>query len=131
MGGITIYRFVTLCAAAGALIVPAPGRAQTYIDQCNEQGKRFSIEARIDGCTATIKSGKSSGKDLAAAYGNRGHAYTDKKDYDRAIADFNEAIKLAPKFASAFTNRCFTRMLVGRELSQALADCNESLRLQS
>ena len=36
---------------------------------------------------------------LALAYNNRGLAYNDKGDYDKAIADCTEAIRLDPKFA--------------------------------
>ena len=60
---------------------------------------------------------------------NRGHAYQAKQDYDRAIADYSEAIRIEPKFAYAFNDRCYVRAIAGRELQQALADCNEALRL--
>ena len=33
----------------------------------------------------------------ARAYNNRGNAWRDKKEYDKAIADYNEAIRLDPK----------------------------------
>ena len=38
----------------------------------------------------------------ALAYNNRGVAWSVKKDYDRAIADFTEAIRLDPKMPIAF-----------------------------
>ena len=60
---------------------------------------------------------------------NRGHAYQAKQDYDHAIADYTEAIRIEPKFAWAFNDRCYARTIAGRELPQALADCNEALRL--
>ena len=41
------------------------------------------------------------------AYINRGVAYERKGDNDRAIADYNEAIRLNPKNAIAFNDRCF------------------------
>ncbi len=41
----------------------------------------------------------------------------------------NEAIRLDPKFATAYNNRCWARFLMGRDLDQALADCTASLRL--
>jgi tetratricopeptide (TPR) repeat protein len=60
---------------------------------------------------------------------NRGHAYQARQDYARAIADYTAAIEIEPKFAYAFNDRCYARANAGRELQQALDDCNETLRL--
>ena len=38
---------------------------------------------------------------LASCYTNRGYAYDNKGDYDRAIADFTQAIRLDPNDADA------------------------------
>jgi Flp pilus assembly protein TadD len=65
----------------------------------------------------------------AAAYNDRGVAYRSKGDNDRAMTDFSEAIRLDPKEPVAYNNRCWTRAIIGRELQEALADCNEALRL--
>ena len=43
--------------------------------------------------------------DPATIYFYRGTAYGYKKEYDRAIADFNQALLLNPKYAYAFNNR--------------------------
>jgi tetratricopeptide (TPR) repeat protein len=66
----------------------------------------------------------------AFAYYNRGNVYEAKKDYDHAIADFGDAIQLDSKNAAYFNSRCWVRALSGRDLTRALADCNESLRLR-
>ena len=42
---------------------------------------------------------------LAMAYNNRGIAYDEKGEYDKAIADCSEAIRLDPKTAAAYSNR--------------------------
>jgi len=41
----------------------------------------------------------------ALAFGNRGMVYHDKGDLDRAIADYDEAIRLDPTDALTFANR--------------------------
>ena len=43
----------------------------------------------------------------ALAYYNRGNSWLSKKEYDKAIADYNEAIRVDPKFAHAYINRGF------------------------
>jgi tetratricopeptide (TPR) repeat protein len=65
---------------------------------------------------------------LAAAYNGRGAAYFEKDDYDHAIADYTEAIKLDPKFAAAYGNRCFAYFLK-RDYDNAIADCNQAIAI--
>ena len=48
---------------------------------------------------------------------------------DRAIPDFGQAIRINPKDAEAFNDRCWTRAIIG-QLREALADCNKALALQ-
>jgi tetratricopeptide (TPR) repeat protein len=64
---------------------------------------------------------------FAPAFIARGVEYLDKKEYDRAIADYTEALLMKPKpiertVAYAFTDRCWARFLVGRDLQDALDD---------
>jgi tetratricopeptide (TPR) repeat protein len=94
---------------------PAPAAAQTQqqIDWCVNQGSAFSPDLQIGGCTASIQSGRLSGKALARAYVSRGDAYDDKEDYDRAIADYNQAIQLDPKDAGAYFSRGLAKRLKG------------------
>ena len=66
---------------------------------------------------------------MAVAFSNRGNAYKEKEQYERALADYDIAIGLAPDNPIALHNRCWTRFIVG-QLSEALADCNKSLRVR-
>src|SRR5665647_2576040 len=85
-------------------------------------------EAAIIDCTQSINSGKWKGRYLAAFYSNRAAAYHDKGDLDRAIADYNEAIRLDPKHAKAFFGRGIAFSDKG-DNDRAIADFNEAIRL--
>ena len=62
-------------------------------------------------------------------YVSRGNAYLNNDQYELAIADYTQAIQLDPANPDYLSNRCLARAVVGRELTQALSDCNASLRL--
>jgi tetratricopeptide (TPR) repeat protein len=54
------------------------------------------LDLQINGCTAVIRSGHYSGKNLAIAYYNRGTPYLRLAEYARAIKDYDEALRLDP-----------------------------------
>src|SRR5262249_49417167 len=66
----------------------------------------------------------------AEAYEDRGDAWLEKKDYDRAAADYGEAIRLFPGNPTYLNDRCWARALAGRDLPQALSDCDQALRIR-
>ena len=41
----------------------------------------------------------------ALAFNNRGNVWDDEKNFDKAIADYDEAIRINPHYALAFMNR--------------------------
>jgi tetratricopeptide (TPR) repeat protein len=84
----------------------------------------------IDACTSAIKSGKYKDHDLAVLYVNRGIAYQDIGDLDRAIADLTEAIRLDPKYADAYYNRG-EAWLDARNFDRAIADTSSVARSMS
>jgi tetratricopeptide (TPR) repeat protein len=56
-----------------------------------------SADLVIKSCTTVIQSGRENTENLAVAFYNRGKAYADKGDLDRAIQDFDQAIRLDPR----------------------------------
>jgi tetratricopeptide (TPR) repeat protein len=58
----------------------------------------------------------------------RGDAYYEKKEYDKAIGDYSEAIRISPNFASAFSHRGKT-YCDKKEYDRAIKDFTEATRL--
>ncbi len=97
------------------------------IRRCDSDGSHPDI--RIVACTRNIQSGRFSGRNLAVAFANRGHAYKSKGQWDRAIADYSEAIRLKPDDAQIFNNRGNAHYYNG-QLDRAIEDYDEAVRLQ-
>jgi tetratricopeptide (TPR) repeat protein len=66
----------------------------------------------------------------AQAYYMRGLGYCNKADTDRAIADFNRAIKLDPKFAKAYMKRGVAYDVKG-DIDRATADYTQAIKLEN
>ena len=65
-----------------------------------------STAEAIDACTRVITSSRATRDQVGNSYIGRGQHYYEKDDYDRAIADFNKAIPLKPKWLQlAYGNR--------------------------
>ena len=61
-------------------------------------------------------------------YNNRGNAFVAKGDFARALADFDRAIEIDPKYLLAYHNRCLAYSKKA-DLDRAIADCGEAIRL--
>ncbi|MGC8940987.1 MAG: tetratricopeptide repeat protein, partial [Candidatus Nanoarchaeia archaeon] len=59
---------------------------------------------------------------------NRGVAYADKGELDKAIQDFNKALELDPNFVEAYNNRGIAYAYKG-EFDKAMQDWNKALEL--
>ena len=117
----------TIAAAGLLLATPANAQAQQDVDRC--AGKDgVSSEQQIRSCTALIESNTYTGRELAFAFNSRGLAYYDKRDFERAIASYNEAIRLDPKFAQGYNNRALAHKARG-DLDRAIADYEAALRV--
>ena len=97
------------------------------IRRCDSDGSHPDI--RIAACTRNIQSGRFTGPNLAVAFANRGLAYKRKGQWDRAIADYDEAIRLNPDLAETFANRGTAYYYKG-QIGRALKDYHEAIRLK-
>jgi len=120
-----------LSVAALALAVCLPVTAQQLTpDQtaCRNRENAFSLDVQISGCATVLQSEGTSAGNRAVAYVLRGMAYAGKKDYDRSIADFNEAIRINPNLAMAYNNRGSAVQSKG-DYDRAIADYSEAIRI--
>lgn len=123
-----------VCMAA-ALIVSSFFSAGLAFGQTPQEwascltGDLNTPDVPIEGCTAVIRTGEQILRRLASAYNNRGVAYRIKANYAQAIDDFNEAIRLEPKFANAFNNRGVAYRNMG-DLDHALADYDQAVSIK-
>ena len=111
-----------VAGTASALAAPAAKGNDGAI--CAKAGGDDAIAA----CDRLIKAGSRKGGELAMVYVNRCVANITKKDYDRAVADCGESIRLDPRGARAYSGRCWA-LLDKREYDRALPDCDEAIRL--
>ena len=87
-----------------------------------------SPDLAIGACTAIIQSGQETAKGLAAAFLNRGRGYAGKREYDRAIQDYDQAIRLDQNNAAAFSSlgNAYNRK---HEYDHAIQDLDQAIRL--
>src|SRR5262247_2962997 len=119
-----ILRVLIGTAALFAATAPAAAASRADWDACKGDDPDRSIAA----CTRIIQGRGKTAKDSAIAHHRRGFAYKSKGDFDRAIADLNEAIRLDPKYADAYYGRGLTYGNKG-DLDRAIADYSEAIRL--
>lgn len=119
-----LLSFVWLfCACAGA----GPAMAQAPVNDAIAC-RSLSGEAAIAACGRAISSGKLRDRDLALIYNRRGLELQRGGDPDSALKDFDEALRLDPKFALALSNRA-TIFRIRGDFNTAVSNYSEAIRL--
>ena len=85
-------------------------------------------ESGIAACTKEIESGRFKGHALAIRYNNRGVLWGAQHEYDRALTDYGDAVRVDPKYADAYYNRC---VAYNRKqfYDSAVAACSDAIKL--
>ena len=107
-----------------ALMAPSVARAAAETDCYNDD-----IETRIRGCTELLGRGGLSTESRAAAFATRALGYSLKRDYGRAIEDYDHSLELIPNFATALNNRAWAFFRWGKG-AQGVNDVEKALELQ-
>jgi tetratricopeptide (TPR) repeat protein len=110
-------------AALAISMLVGVARGEVATDCFSEDNER-----RHAGCTAIIENPGSSAPEKAQAYVMRALSLSLKREYDRAIRDYDAAIAINPNFAVALNNRAWAYFKSGRA-QQGLPDVERSLRL--
>jgi lipoprotein NlpI len=85
-------------------------------------------DVAIQHCTKAIESGRYSGEELHQLHLSRGVEWAAKGNHDRAITDYDAAIRLNPKSAEAFHNRGSAWASKG-DPDRAITDYDAAIRL--
>lgn len=123
------YGFATLSGGAIACVLASVGAVAATPDQiatCNAPG--VAAETRLAACTAVIADTAQANDVRAEAYSSRGMVHDDAEDYEAAIADYNEALKIVPQDASVLVLRGNAYDAIG-ESQKAIDDYTEAIRL--
>lgn len=115
-----LYVALALTCLAG---VPA-ARGDSISDCFNGDTER-----RIEACTELIDTPGLGEQQKSLAYGTRALAYSIRRDYGRALPDYDMAISLDPASAIARNNRAWTLLKTG-EPEKGLDDVERSLALE-
>jgi tetratricopeptide (TPR) repeat protein len=107
---------------------PALAQRSENWTRCVTQDRNYSPDLAIAACSSLIDSGKEKWSNLVIAFYDRGNAYKDKGLYDRAIADYDMAIEIDPKYADAYNNRAWVYFKTGK-FALGLPDAEKAVEL--
>ena len=110
------------------LLLSMPALAATPADRGECAASADKPEIGGAACSRIVDGASEPVEERVDAFKNRGRGAFNGKDYERAIADYGEAIKLSPKDASAFAHRCEAYESKEDHVA-AIADCTEAIKI--
>jgi len=114
---------------AGLFLAILPEGASARQSRDWQDCARNEPDVSIAGCTRVIEhGGRETARNRAIAHTNRGNDYINKGDVDRALADYEAAIRYDATFPNAFNGRGRVYLL-RKEYDRAVAEFDQCLRL--
>src|ERR1700730_6090455 len=128
-------RTCTAVSIASFFATAMPSYAQASDQTLREWGECTGRDGPIpdliiEGCSALIQLGRENQRQLATAFNNRGFAYKLKGDYDRALQDYDQAIRLNHDNANAYNNRGIIYKIKG-EYDRAIEEYSQAIWLSN
>ena len=120
---LSTYRLLACMAVVFLAGLPRVAAADEW-DSC----VKLSDDLAVAGCSRAIDSHQYTGRSLARLYARRGGAYQAQGDVNRAVADYNESMRIDPTYPAAYNNRGNTWFHRG-DFDRAIADYNQAIRL--
>jgi tetratricopeptide (TPR) repeat protein len=117
------YRLLACMAVVVLAGLPRAAAADEW-DSC----VKLSDDLAVAGCSRAIDSREYTGRSLARLYARRGGAYQAQGDVNRAVADYNESMRIDPTYPSAYNNRGNVWYHKG-DFDRAIADYSQAIRL--
>jgi tetratricopeptide (TPR) repeat protein len=123
------YLRIAIALVAGVLSVNGGMLyAENYDEFFRKCYDNSNADQAIVACSVVITKQLVEQDDLAAALKNRGNAYDDKGQYDRALEDYNQALTIKPDDAATFNSRGTTHSAMGH-YDLAIRDYDQAIKL--
>jgi tetratricopeptide (TPR) repeat protein len=121
----TRFGAIWLAIVAIFLAVPCYALDQHDVKSCDQS---VDWDRKIAGCTKLLTEPRLPPVTLSSVYAARGTGWASKNDFVRAIADFDEALRIDPKNLVALSNRGAAWLLKG-ETAKAITDLDAVINL--
>jgi tetratricopeptide (TPR) repeat protein len=122
-------KLMRLLLAVPVLAIPLLGAAYAVSPEENDRlCSGDDAETAVSACSAIVQSDQLEVEDVANALNRRGHAYFNLGQTERAIQDFDEAIKLDPNSVQGFYNRAIAYFRI-HQTDRAVRDFDQAIKL--
>lgn len=129
-----VFLFVSTVLSMTIVLAPYGAQAAGRNQESPPSGGKSDPDAAISGCLNLMKLHPQDEPSWPArvtlAFFNCGNSYFAKGNFDRAIEEYSQAIKISPQFNIAFNNRGNV-YLAKHDYDRAIEDYNEAIRIKS